>query len=101
VKRLAIPAAIFILFIVGYITLWFMAGKINVTVAQTINWIILASAITLSVLFIGRDSRRRAYSWAETIVWVIVSTATFPIGFGLYYLLRGKAPMKHEAGGVK
>jgi len=88
------PATVFILFITGYITLWSTAGKISVPVVQTINWVILASAITLSVLFIGRDTRKRGYAWLETIVWVIVSTATFPIGFSLYYLLRGKAPMK-------
>ncbi len=47
-KRLAIPAAVFILFIAGYVTLWFMAGKISVPVVQTINWIILASAVILT-----------------------------------------------------
>ncbi len=100
-KRLAIPAAVFMLFIAGYVTLWFMAGKISVPVVQTINWIILASAIILTVLFVGRDTRKRGYSWLETMVWIVVSIATFPIGFGLYYLLRGKALMKHEAGGAK
>jgi len=100
-KRLAIPATVFMLFIAGYVTLWLLAGKISVPVVQTINWVILASAITLSVLFVGRDIRKRDCSWLETMVWIIVSIATFPIGFGLYYLLRGRAPMKLEAEDAK
>ncbi|MDD4985710.1 MAG: hypothetical protein PHQ43_07970 [Dehalococcoidales bacterium] len=97
-KRLAIPAAVFMLFIAGYVTLWFIAGKISVPVVQTINWIMLASAIILTVLFVGRDTRKRCYSWLETMVWIVVSITTFPIGFGLYYLLRGKTSIKQEAG---
>lgn len=69
--------------------------------AWILNWVILATIIAVSVYFVGRDTRRRALSWPETIAWVVVSVATFPIGFGLYFLLRWRSLRKHEAGGEK
>jgi len=60
----------------------------NILLAQIVNWLILAVIIAVSVYFVGRDTRRRELSWPETVAWVSVSIVTFPIGFGLYFLLR-------------
>jgi len=66
----------------------------SVQLAQVVNWVILATIIAVSVYFVGRDTRRRTLSWPETVAWVVVSVATFPIGFGLYFLLRRKSLKK-------
>jgi threonine/homoserine/homoserine lactone efflux protein len=66
----------------------------SVQLAQVVNWVILATIIAVSVYFVGLDTRRRALSWPETVAWVLVSAATFPIGFGLYFLLRRKSLKK-------
>ncbi len=60
----------------------------SVFLARTINWIILAVIVFLAVYFVGRDARRKTKSWPETVSWVLVSIFTFPIGFGLYFLLN-------------
>jgi hypothetical protein len=73
-----------------------MGGKISTPVVQIINWIILAAIVAVSVYFVGIDTRRRAFSWLETTAWVVVSVATFPIGFGLYFLLRTRISRKPE-----
>ena len=57
-------------------------------IAQIINWLILAAIIAVSVYFVGRDAWKRGRSWPETAAWTLVSVAIFPIGFGLYFLLR-------------
>lgn len=86
------------LFILAYLILGITSDQNSVPVAQAINWLLLSSALVLSIIFVGRDTRRRGYSWPETIAWVIMSTATFPIVFGLYFLLRGKISRKLDHG---
>lgn len=95
-KKTIVPLAVGILFVVTYLALWMMGGKISTPVAQIINWIILATIVAISIYFVGRDTRRKAFSWPETIAWVLVSVATFPIGFGIYFLLRRRISRKHE-----
>ena len=70
-------------------------------IAQIINWFILVAIIAVSVYFVGRDARKRGHSWPETAAWTLVSAATFPIGFGLYFLLRRRSSIKSETGGEK
>ncbi len=60
----------------------------SVQLAQIANWLILVAIVIVSVYFVGRDTRIRGLSWPETLAWVTVSILTFPIGFGLYFLLR-------------
>ena len=66
----------------------------SVQTAQIINWLILAAIIAVSIYFVGRDAWKRGRSWPETAVWTLVSAATFPIGFGLYFLLRRRSLQK-------
>jgi len=73
----------------------------SVQLAQIINWLILATIAAVSIYFVGRDTRKRGYSWPETLAWVVVSIATFPIGFGLYFLLRRRSSIRSETGGEK
>jgi len=95
-KKIFIPLAVGMLFLAGYLALWMIGGKISTPVAQIINWIILATIVAISVYFVGRDTRRRAFSWPETTAWVLVSVSTFPIGFGLYFLLRRRISRKSD-----
>ena len=60
----------------------------GVMLAQVINWFILVAIIAVSVYFVARDARKRDLPWPETAAWTLVSVATFPIGFGLYFLLK-------------
>lgn len=96
-KKTVIPLAVGMLFVSGYFALWMMGGKISTPVVQMINWVILAAVIALSLFFVGRDTRRKAYSWPETIAWVLLSIATFPIGFGLYFILRTRGNQRKDA----
>jgi len=73
----------------------------EIVLAQVVNWLILASVIAASVYFVGQDTRRRALSWPETLAWVVVSIITFPIGFGLYYLLRWIRPKNQGVGDAR
>jgi Mn2+/Fe2+ NRAMP family transporter len=72
------------------------AFNLPVLAAQIINWLILAVIIAVSIYFVGWDSRKRQMSWPETVAWVVVSVATFPIGFGLYFLLRKRTSAEQK-----
>jgi drug/metabolite transporter (DMT)-like permease len=65
-----------------------------VFLTQTTNWIILAVIVFLAVYFVGRDARRKTKSWPETVAWVLASIFTFPLGFGLYFLLNRRTSAK-------
>jgi len=67
--------------------------------AQILNWLILAAIVTVSICFVGRDARRRELSWPETVAWTLISMVTFPIGFGLYYLVRRRISRKRGVRG--
>jgi len=70
--------------------------NLSILTAQIINFLILAVIIAVSVYFVGRDTKRRELSWPETVAWVTISIFTFPIGFGLYYLLRRRISRNRE-----
>lgn len=59
----------------------------GVKLVYIMNWLVL-SAIVIAGLYVCRDARRRGRSWPEAIAWMTVSIFTFPIGTGLYLLLR-------------
>jgi len=100
-KKIFIPLAVGMLFLAGYLALWMMGGKISTPVVQIVNWIILAAIVAVSAYFVGIDTRRRTFSWPGTVAWVVVSIATFPIGFGLYFLLRKRISGNLRARGEK
>ena len=91
-RRINVPvlgaSMVLALVVITYLVLWMLRAKVSVTAAQIINYIVLIDIVLLSILAVGRDVRKRRRSWLETTAWVIVSTATFPIGFGLYFLIR-------------
>jgi hypothetical protein len=59
----------------------------GVKLVYIMNWLIL-SAIVIVGLYVCRDARRRGRSWLEAVAWMAVSIFTFPIGAGLYFLLK-------------
>lgn len=71
--------------------------NIPTLLAQIINWLILVTIISASIYFIGRDARKQGYSWIKILLWVILSIVTFPIGFGLYFLLRKSKANSQDA----
>jgi len=90
VKIVTVPLTVVMLFVSGYFALWITGTRISTSAVQIINWFILATIFAISVYFVGRDTRKRGFPWLETIFWIIISVATFPIGFGLYFLMRGR-----------
>ncbi len=67
--------------------------------AQAVNYAILAGIVAVSVWFVGRDARRRGLPWLETVGWTAISIFTFPIGFGLYFLLRPRTSKRGRMDG--
>lgn len=57
--------------------------------AQIINWMILGFIITGIVFLVVWDARKRGYSRATVVMWVMVSLVLFPIGL-LVFLLIGR-----------
>jgi hypothetical protein len=69
--------------------------------AQVINFVLLAAVVSLSLWFVGRDARKRGLPWLEAAGWTAISTFTFPLGFGLYFLWRPGGVEESHADGVK
>lgn len=69
--------------------------------AQAVNYVILAAIVAVSVWFVGRDARRRGLPWPATAGWTAISIFTFPIGFGLYFLLRLRTSKKGRMDGSR
>ncbi len=67
--------------------------------AQAINYVIMATVVAVSVWFVGGDARRRALPWPETAGWTVISILTFPIGFGVYFLMRPRTRKKSRMDG--
>lgn len=57
----------------------------GVNLAYLVNWFIMA-AIVVVAAYVGRDARKRSYSWPETMAWVAISVFIFPVGVGIYFL---------------
>ncbi len=65
-----------------------------VLLAQIWNFLILA-ALVVAAFLVGRDAREKGLSWLESITWGALTLFIFPIGLGLYLLLRRRNSQKH------
>ena len=50
--------------------------------------VVLLAALAVAAILVGRDARKKGLSWLESIGWGAVTLFIFPIGLGLYLLLR-------------